>query len=415
MKRTTEIIGRLVVALLTLAASNCLASTPAGFVKRTIQLNAPPVALAFDTDGILYALEAAEFGDNVATLRAFLPNGTAAGSFSVVGDDPNAFYVDNMAYDPVTDRLLISDNTTNGRLIAVTKSGIQTDFATDMPFISGVAVRSTGEIFVSTADGFGAGTVLEVDRTTRDTSLVAAGLDYGAGLAFEADGDLLVVDANSNNFHGRLQRISIIETPGGMLFGPPITLLADMSARNGVAVDNEGDTFATGPGGVYRITERPFAESLFYTDGAAAPIATAIAFDPGSQSFEPFAGPGGGRLAFNADFGFVKNDLFVTLLTPAVPGDYDGNGEVEEADYVRWKAAYGSSDPAADGNVDGIVDAADYTVWRNHLGVPLGSGGVAGLTVPEPTALKLAGAIIVFLMFRVARVRTAVSNSWRYC
>ena len=39
-------------------------SSPPGFVKTTIPLNAPPVGLAFDAGGSLFALEGAPFGDN---------------------------------------------------------------------------------------------------------------------------------------------------------------------------------------------------------------------------------------------------------------------------------------------------------------------------------------------------------------
>jgi hypothetical protein len=38
----------------------------------------------------------------------------------------------------------------------------------------------------------------------------------------------------------------------------------------------------------------------------------------------------------------------------------------------------------ADGNGNGIVDAADYTVWRDHLGLVLGSESArAASAVPE--------------------------------
>jgi hypothetical protein len=54
----------------------------------------------------------------------------------------------------------------------------------------------------------------------------------------------------------------------------------------------------------------------------------------------------------------------------AIPGDYDGNGLVEDADAAVWRASYGltvANGAGADGNRDGVVNAADYVVWRRAL------------------------------------------------
>ena len=63
-----------------------------------------------------------------------------------------------------------------------------------------------------------------------------------------------------------------------------------------------------------------------------------------------------------------------------LPGDYDHDNDVDNADFVVWKQNYGSTSKlSADGNGNGVVDAADYTVWRNHRGTVAtpGSGSVA--------------------------------------
>ena len=55
----------------------------------------------------------------------------------------------------------------------------------------------------------------------------------------------------------------------------------------------------------------------------------------------------------------------------AIAGDFDGDGEVDAADYSKWKSDFGkwvAKGGGADGNGNGIVDAADYTVWRNNFG-----------------------------------------------
>ena len=70
-----------------------------------------------------------------------------------------------MTYDPIGDRLLITDNAGTGYLYAISKNGAKQLAAASVANIAGVAVRKSGEIFVSTSAGSG-GQVLQVNRTT---------------------------------------------------------------------------------------------------------------------------------------------------------------------------------------------------------------------------------------------------------
>jgi hypothetical protein len=63
---------------------------------------------------------------------------------------------------------------------------------------------------------------------------------------------------------------------------------------------------------------------------------------------------------------------------PSLPGDFNGNGVVDAADYTVWRDNY----PA-------IYTAADYTTWKTHFGDTLGSGAVASAAVAEPSSLVL--------------------------
>jgi hypothetical protein len=79
------------------------------------------------------------------------------------------------------------------------------------------------------------------------------------------------------------------------------------------------------------------------------------------------------------------------------PGDYNNNGVVDAADYVLWR-----KNPANFGG------AAGYNVWRTHFGQTAGSGsGVnANAAVPEPSTLFL---LIVGILAICSSRRIAVA------
>ncbi len=82
----------------------------------------------------------------------------------------------------------------------------------------------------------------------------------------------------------------------------------------------------------------------------------------------------------------------VTLPEP-IPGDYNRNGIVDAADYTIWRNTLGSTtDLRANGNNTGAsankIDQADYAFWKSRFGNVSGSGSGA-LSVPEPATAML--------------------------
>ena len=85
----------------------------------------------------------------------------------------------------------------------------------------------------------------------------------------------------------------------------------------------------------------------------------------------------------------------VVLYTDVrLAGDYSDNGIVDAADYTLWRNSLGQSVPIgsdADGNHSGTIDQGDYNVWKGNFGMTVGSGGGAGpaSAVPEPNAMLI--------------------------
>ena len=113
---------------------------------------------------------------------------------------------------------------------------------------------------------------------------------------------------------------------------------------------------------------------------------------------------------------FFFNNLRIESGAMTLPGDYNGNGVVDTADYVVWRSTFGQSVVAgsgADGDNSGDIGPSDYDIWRVHFGMTAPAMGAAFTVVPEPTAAYLAmiGLGFVLLGFPSRRGRGVLDAS----
>jgi hypothetical protein len=94
-----------------------------------------------------------------------------------------------------------------------------------------------------------------------------------------------------------------------------------------------------------------------------------------------------------------------STFTPSLGGDYNNNGVVDAADYVLWRNNLGSPTSLPNDDTAGVGED-DYTRWRSHFGPTSGSGAsLGGAAVPEPSAMVLLSFAVSF-MARLRRLRS---------
>ena len=100
------------------------------------------------------------------------------------------------------------------------------------------------------------------------------------------------------------------------------------------------------------------------------------------------------------DFGLAWR---LSNIAPGVSyGDYNNNGVVDAADFTIWQDTLGSLlDLRADGDGNGVISQADYLVWETGFGmlVPALAAAVSSATmaIPEPESLTLCFVILILL------------------
>jgi len=89
----------------------------------------------------------------------------------------------------------------------------------------------------------------------------------------------------------------------------------------------------------------------------------------------------------------VAPDLgaYEVVAPSGLMGDYNNNDVIDAADYTAWRDAMTGGGALTNDPTPGTVDESDFTYWRAHFGEVLGSGAgsQSAAHVPEPSSFWL--------------------------
>jgi hypothetical protein len=209
-----------------------------------------------------------------------------------------------------------------------------------------------------------------------------------------ADGSVqfieLRVTSNGENFS---QGAQIRSMSTGKTFTFPSNLSSNLTANRNLLIATTG--FDALPGGVTPDFTLPSA-NFFNPAGDTMTLFAGSVIDTRTFASVPTDGVmsrvyPSNTVAINSPRNFAGTSGSVNLAAPSPTGDYNGNGQVDAADYVVWRDTLSQNATAgqgADGNANGTIDQADYDFWRARFGsaVPGASGAAS---VPEPASIML--------------------------
>jgi hypothetical protein len=158
--------------------------------------------------------------------------------------------------------------------------------------------------------------------------------------------------------------------------------------RSGVRIDVDGSAYyalSTASGGYAVPVNADGTYNVTFSGGSFATFAT-------------MASVIGGR---NVKIDYLAHAVAMLL------GDYNENGIVDAADYVVWRKKFGSVTALPNDDTPGVAND-DYTRWRARFGNTLvGSGAGVSVAIPEPGTIAML-MVAIGVVAHIKRRRDAI-------
>jgi hypothetical protein len=190
----------------------------------------------------------------------------------------------------------------------------------------------------------------------------------------------------------------VLETVGASLWRDVIDkrVLMDLTTRTG-GIINSQEVYRNGMGILPGIDDLPSIArpSNWDTDQDGMPDSFELAngLNPNSAADR--------NLSTLSPQGYSNLEVYLAQAATGlyvyspVPGDFNNDGIVDAADYTVWRNHFGDlteENILYAGSGENGVDLADYSLWKQYYGSTLellGGGGLGNASVPEPTAAML--------------------------
>jgi T5SS/PEP-CTERM-associated repeat protein len=328
----------------------------------------------------------------------------------------------------------------NGRLEAGQGDYLRVSGTSSNKQSVGVIAIDGGEIeFLHPLTNGRQGTQLGGEVTLRNGTMRVSSTSFNDGFQFTNFGSLLAI-GGENHFYGRIvnplagqtttNRIAItnesvmifhddVVLQGGTMTvfpGSKATLLEDLTLNPGAVLmaDIAGSDVETDYGQIEVVGNVQLG-------GGVRPILAAGYAPQVGDSFQILKAFGGieGTLTLDGapalpdrlmwDLEVNSNQVLLNVVS-APDGDYNRDGLVDSADYVVWRKLLDQAGPGlvADGDDNNIVNDADYQIWRTNFGSTIAAPAAGAAAVPEPAA-----ALLVY--FAAAGISLNRKRKLHYC
>jgi hypothetical protein len=210
-------------------------------------------------------------------------------------------------------------------------------------------------------------------------------INNGRGLAFSE------VTVSNVNFGGALADPGFTFTPGGVSnFGVQLFESGQFQENNHGMTLTQGDNtvgFGQATGSVASGLRMDLGFGPYHIGTPPAPPDNSSPFPRQSLPFTISTTHGSATMFRGFTLGYdVSYDI--SAATAVEDADFDGDNDVDGADFLIWQRGVGTAGGQPQGNADGAgnIDGADLAIWKGQFA----SATAAAASVPEPASALMA-------------------------